>query len=455
MATLKDKIGYGLGDMSAGMLWKILSMYLPMFYGVAFGLDLVTIGTLIVVSRFWDAVSDPIMGLISDRTWSRKGRFRPYMLWFSVPLAISTCMMFTTPDYDTTGRTIWAYITYMLMMMFYTIINVPYSAMLGVITTDSHEKTLFAVFRMAFAYAGGFLVVLLWKPLSESLGGYTGPGAAQGWRNGMIVVSAVCVVLFLLCFANTREVVKTAPPKSVKDDLKGLTKNIPWCVLTVAAFTLNMFNTFRGTAMMFYFQYYLGGLGSTLITAGLFMAAGEISNMLSIIFLTMPLSRKFGKKQLFVYSGIAMAILSAAFYWVPSSETGLIMAFVLQILLGVITGLIAPLIWSMYADVSDYAQVKNDSPSVGLVFSTGSMAQKLGGAIASSLVLWLLAGFGLDTEAETQSSITKLGLKVCMSFYPAGIAIIMAYISTIYPLDSHEMSEVHSKLNQDSAKLKV
>ncbi len=445
MATLKEKIGYGLGDMSASMYWKLLSNYLPLFYGMAFGLNLITIGTLMAVSRIWDAVSDPIMGLISDRTWSRKGRFRPYMIWFSVPLAISAYMLFVTPDTDYDGKTIWAYITYMAMMLFYTIVNVPYAALLGVMTSDSHEKTQLAVYRMAFAYAGGFLILLLWRPLCEYMGGYTGSEARIGWPKAIALVGVVTVVLFAMCFALTRENLKTGSSKSVSGDLKDLYKNLPWWVLSAAVFCLNMFNTFRSTTTLFYFQHYLPGTDSALITGGVFMAAGEISNMLGIIFLTTPLSRMFGKKKVFIACGVVLAILSAGYFLLPPTDSGIIGAFVLQILIGITTGIISPLIWSMYADVSDYAQIKNGSPSVGLIFSTGSMAQKLGGAIAASLVLWLLAGFGLDPELPEQNTATMLGLKICMSLYPAGIAIIMAYAATIYTLDDKTMENVRQE----------
>ena len=159
MAKLSEKIGYGFGDMSSSMFWKIFSYYLPIFYSDIFGLSLVDAGVLMLVTRIWDGVSDPMMGIIADRTKTRWGKYRPYLLWIAAPFSICGILLFTTPDWGYAAKLVWAYVTYILMMTVYTGINVPYGSMLGVMTSDTNEKTVFSSFRMFFAYGGSFIAL--------------------------------------------------------------------------------------------------------------------------------------------------------------------------------------------------------------------------------------------------------------------------------------------------------
>ena len=212
MATLKEKIGYGLGDMASSMFWKVFSaylpiFYLPIFYTNVFGLDLGLAALLFLVTKIWDAVSDPMMGIIADRTTTKWGKYRPYLLWIAIPFAIAGVLLFTTPNFDETGKNVWAFVTYILMMTIYTAINVPYGSMLGVMTEDTDEKTVFSSYRMFFAYTGSFIVLALWEPLCNSIAGVSGKLTydPQAWQTGMIVVSITCLVLFVLTFIMTRE----------------------------------------------------------------------------------------------------------------------------------------------------------------------------------------------------------------------------------------------------------
>ena len=196
MASLKEKIGYGFGDMSSSMFWKIFSAYLPIFYATVFQLSLEVTGTLMLVTRIWDAVSDPMMGIIADRTNSRWGKYRPYLLWVAIPFAVAGVLLFTKPGWGETGNTVWAFATYILMMTVYTAINVPYGSMLGVMTEDSDEKTVFSSFRMFFAYAGSFIVLALWEPLCNWFAGLESGAALtrdpQAWQYAMVVIGCVC-----------------------------------------------------------------------------------------------------------------------------------------------------------------------------------------------------------------------------------------------------------------------
>ena len=219
MAKLSEKIGYGMGDMSSSMFWKIFSYYLPIFYSDIFGLSLAQTASLMFVTRVWDTVSDPMMGVIADRTVTRWGKYRPYLLWFAAPFAVAGILLFTTPDVgnqvDNQGRLMYAYITYILMMTVYTCINVPYASMLGVVTSDSQEKTVFSSYRMFFAYGGSFIALFAWEPLCDFFTKYQ-PLAkvesdADAWQGAMIVIATLCFLLFIGSFMLTREHVKVKP----------------------------------------------------------------------------------------------------------------------------------------------------------------------------------------------------------------------------------------------------
>lgn len=443
MATLKEKIGYGLGDMSTSMFWKIFSFYLPIFYSDVFGLPLAAAAGLMLVTRIWDAVSDPLMGVIADRTRTKKGKYRPYLLWMAIPFAVAGCLLFTTPNFSEGGKLVWAYVTYIIMMTVYTAVNVPYSSMLAVMTDSSDEKTVFSSYRMFFAYTGSFIALFAWEPLCNLFAGlHSGSASVQaGWQNSMMVLGALCVVLFYSCYRLTRERFKTASrPASVKGDFKNLVKNRPWWILTGAALCSNLFNTVRGGTVAYYFKYYIGdsamidlGGFSFLFFAGLFLAVGEVCNMAGVA-LAVPVSKYFGKASTMIMCSMMLVALSVLFFYVPLSSGGFFIMLLLQVLISVLTGIVSPLIWSMYADVADNAARENGVMSAGLIFSSGSMAQKFGGALAGWGLIFTLDRFGLVPNAPVQTEEAIFGLKLCMSFIPALVALLMGALLLRYPL---------------------
>lgn len=429
--------------MSTSMFWKIFSFYLPIFYSDVFGLPLSAAATLMLVTRLWDAVSDPMMGVIADRTKSRSGRYRPYLLWMAVPFAVAGCLLFTTPGFGATGKLIWAYATYILMMTVYTAVNVPYSSMLAVITRDSDEKTVFSSYRMFFAYTGSFIALFAWEPLCKFFESqHDGSGAVQAsWQNAMFVLAIVCIFLFVTCYCLTREkFTSEASPSSIGEDFKALVKNRPWWILTAVALCSNLFNTVRGGTVAYYFKYYIGedaaiefGAYSFLFFAGLFLAVGEVCNMLGVM-CAVPVSKKFGKRNTMVLCSIALILLSISFFFVPCTSEGFLGMLTLQVIISVITGIISPLIWSMYADVADNAMEENGISSAGLIFSSGSMAQKFGGALAGWGLILLLDLFGLVPNASAQTDTAIYGLRLAMSWIPAGVALLMGLVAMCYPL---------------------
>ena len=447
-ATFLEKAGYGLGDMSSSMFWKIFSYYLPFFYSNVFGLSLAHAGTLLLITKLYDAVFDPIMGMIADRTRTRWGVYRPYLLWAAVPFAIAGVLTFTTPDAGYGFKHAFAYITYIIMMTTYSVINVPYGAMLGVITPDSREKTVFSSYRMFFAYGGSFIALAIFEPLLEFFRSKGNISVSDSWQYTMAVVGLICAVLFILCFAMTRERVKPETPQagnaSVWKDMKSLVKNGPWWILLAAGIGVLLFNSIRGGAAAYYFKDVIGT--SAIFTCGIFLAAGEVANMLGVA-LAVPLSDRLGKKSSYILALAVAGVLSLFIMFIPSTTAGMWTLIILQVLISIATGVTLPLLWSMFADIADYSEYRNASASTGLIFSSSSMSQKFGGAFGSALILWVLAAFGYDTsDAAVQSQSAITGLKAMMSWIPSIGAFAAALVVIFYPLTTSRMAEISSAL---------
>ena len=454
MATIKtslsEKIGYGLGDMACSMFWKVFSYYLPFFFSNIFGLRLDQVAVLLVVTRIWDAVSDPMMGILADRTSTRWGKYRPYLLLMALPFALSGIFLLTTPAVSPTLKLVWAYVTYIMMMTVYTALNVPYGAMLGVMTDDSDTKTVLSSFRMFFAYGGSFLVLFLWEPLCKLLGGYDAPA---GWQHTMMVVASFALILLVLCFAMTREKLHTVSTVSVGSDLKSLLRNAPWWILLGAAICSNLFNTVRGSTVAYFFNdvigpdvsLHLGGL-SFLFYAGLFLSIGEVCNIIGVALAPM-ISKALGKKTAYMSCFAVLITLSITFFYIPISQTGYWMMLVLQVVISIFTGIISPLVWSMYADVSDFAENRDGTASTGLIFSSASMAQKFGGAFGGAAVMWILAAFGYNTASgAVQTPEAVEGLKILMSWIPAAVAAFACVCTFFYPLTKSRMEKIQEEL---------
>ena len=453
---LSEKIGYGFGDMSSSMFWKLFSYFLPFFYSNVFGLSLADAGVLMLVTRIWDAVSDPMMGIIADRTKTRWGKYRPYLLFFALPFAVCGILLFTTPE---NGKTVWAYVTYILMMTVYTGINVPYGSLLNVMTADSDEKSVLSSYRMFFAYGGSFIALFAWEPLCnmfdksrtlvEGMSVSTSPDA---WRNAMLVIASCCFVFFILSFLLTKEHVKSESTVSVGQDLKLLVRNKPWWILIGAALASNLFNTVRGTTVAYFFADYIqksvemAPQWAFLVSASIFLSIGEVANMVGVV-LAVPMSKHFGKKSTYMISMAVLIGLSIAFFFLPATAGGYWAMLGLQVVISIFTGVISPLVWSMYADVADYSELKDGTASTGLIFSSASMAQKFGGAFGGSAVMWILAAFGYSTVAGTvQTDTAIMGLRILMSWLPAAVAALSILVVWFYPLTKQKMAGVQEEL---------
>jgi len=450
MAKLSEKIGYGFGDMSSSMFWKIFTYYLPFFYSEIFGLTLGEAATLLLVTKLWDALFDPIMGIIADRTKTRFGKYRPYLLWMAIPFAVMGVLTFTTPAFPHGWKLFYAYASYILMMTVYSGINVPYAAMLGVVSNDAQEHTVFSSYRMFFAYGGSFLALAIFEPMRDFFGGMN---STVAWQLTMAVIGIICAVLFYCCFRMTREHVVPVENKesnSIGKDLKALVTNAPWWILLVAAIAALLFNSIRGGVAAYFFKDYVGsndslGFGLTL-SCGAFLAIGEISNMVGVV-LAVPISRHIGKKYTYIMAMIGSGVLSVVFYYMPQTVVGVWCMLVLQVFISAFAGMTFPLLWSMYADISDYSEYKNGRSSTGLIFSSSSMAQKFGAAFGSALILWILDAFSYNTNTSVvQLPHTLIGLNLMMSWIPAIGCVIAAVAVAFYPLTEKRLKPIATEL---------
>jgi GPH family glycoside/pentoside/hexuronide:cation symporter len=451
--SLKEKIGYGFGDMASSMFWKLFAMYLLFFYTDVMGLSAAAVGTMFLITRIWDTLFDPVVGVITDRTSTRLGKFRPYLLYMAIPFGLIGIVTFTVPDSDTHGKLLYAYITYSAMMMIYSLINVPYASLLGVISPDARQRNTLASFRMSFAFAGSLIALAIMEPLITFRGGSTqgsSPNNADAWQFAVTVIAVLCVVLFLLCFAWVKERVRPILDVrvSLKKDIRDLLKNRPWWILLISGVGALIFNSIRDGATIYYFRYFINEkdmvnlMGTSLTYSSLYLVIGQAANMLGVI-IASPVANKIGKKQTYFGAMLLASLLSILFYWI--GRDALLPIFALQFLISICAGIIFPLLWSMYADIADYSELKTGRRATGLIFSSSSMSQKIGWTIGGALTGWLLAAFGFRANME-QSESTQIGIRLMLSWLPA-IGSIFSFVCILfYPLSEKKMQRICDEL---------
>ncbi len=451
LITLREKIAYSLGDMASSMFWKLFSLFVLFFYTDVVGLSAAAVGTLLLATRVFDAFNDPVIGAMCDRTQSRWGKFRPYLLFAAFPFAIAGVLTFSTPDFGLTGRLIYAYVTYTVMMVVYTAINVPYAALMGVMTSIPSERTSLASWRFIGAYAGGVLVAATASPLVDRFTRHA--DVATGYQITVALYAVIASMLFLLTFAGTKE--RLQPPvmkkSRLRDDLRDLLTNGPWLLMLGACGSVVLCNTMRDAAILYYFKYFVGSrpvwfLGelsvSTLSAA--FMTMLLCANMIGVILVT-PVANWLGKKHSLIASGIITAVLSAGFFFVPPSQ--IIIIFIVNILIGIAGGIVFPLVWSMYADVADYSEWRSGRRATGLTFSSSSMSQKMGWTIGGAATGWILAWFGFEANM-VQTDTALLGIRLLISVFAAVGALLSVVFLHFYPLDEHRMATISAELQQ-------
>lgn len=445
MAALKEKIGYALGDAaSGGITWKIMSIAFPLFFTNVFGLSFVDAAALMLFARLFDVVTDPLMGSIADRTQSRWGTYRPWLIFGAIPFGLIFALLFFTPELGPTGKRIWAYTLYLLMMAVYTMVNVPYGSLLGVMTEDDHEKNQFSAFRMVGAYAMGFITLLSFPYLQQFIGGtdqhqYAVLGALFG---------LIAAAMTLACGLLTKE--RCKPIRAEKFSFRqygDLLRNKPWIYMTLVAVCTNFFNGFRYAAAGYMITYCLGGdvtVGKLIINYTVFMAFSEVTCMLFGA-ISPAFTHWIGSKRMaFVWASVICCVFSIGYFFIPMNPAYIWLMVAVSVLTSIGAGLYSPLLWSMYADVADYATEKNGTSSTGLIFSSGTMAQKLGGAISGSLIALLLGIAGLVSETDiltgetivtiTNPTSVRTMVWSLFSLFPAAIALIMGILAYKFPI---------------------
>jgi len=436
--TVKEKIGYGLGDTASNFYWQMFMSFILFFYTDVFGISAAVAGTMLLVTRIWDTGIDPIMGVIADRTNTKWGKFRPYLMWMALPIGIIGVLTFTTPDLSVNGKIIYAYITSTLMMAAYTAINTPYSALMGVLTPNSLERTSVSSYRFVLAFVAIFVVQGTTLPLVQFFGH---GNQAIGFQWTMVVFSATAVILFLITFFNTQE--RVHPPKdqktSVKSDLRDLLHNKPWMVLFFIGIFALSYNSIRSGSIIYYFKYYIG---NEILTSA-FMVSGTLAAIAGVM-ITKHLSKLLGKRTLYMVLWLVVSLLTISFYFIPKEN--IVLIFASHILISFILGPTAPLIWAMYADTADYSEWISGRRATGLVFSAATFAQKLGWAIGGAFTGWLLAYFGfIANVVQTQGA--QDGIRLMMSIIPALAGLLAAGAVWFYVLDEQMMEKIEVDLS--------
>jgi len=435
--SLTEKVGYSLGDAASNLYWKTFEWYLMFFYTEVFGISAAAVGTMLLVTRLSDAVADPVMGSIADRTNTRWGHFRPYVLWFAVPLGVAGVLTFTTPNLGGGAKLVYAYITYCLLMFLYTAVNIPYTALMGVMTPNSEERTSISSIRFIGAFTAGVFVQYFTLKFVKLFGH---GNEARGWQLTMVLYGVLAVVMLVLCFGSTRE--RVAPPPQQKSDLgrdlAGLFTSRPWRVLfgvlllVLAAFVI------KGSAAAYYFKYYVRRedlLGLFLVSNGLaFLAAVSLATFLA---------KRIGKKPLFMMA-IGIGGLVIAGFWLPR-PSDIAFMFALQIVSSFVIGFNSPVVFAMFADAADEDEWRTGRRMTGLIFASAIFATKAGVGIGAGMAGAIFTYFGYVANVE-QTARSIRGIILSMSWIPCILMLIATALMQFYPLNEALMVKIEADL---------
>jgi GPH family glycoside/pentoside/hexuronide:cation symporter len=455
--SAREKFSYGFGDLASVLYWQTISAFLAYFYTDVFGIAAAAAGTLILLSRSTDAFFDPLMGMIADRTQTRWGKFRPYLLWCCVPMAILGVLTFTVPDLAASGKLVWAYVTFNALMLMYTAINIPYTAMLGVISPNPNERTTLSSIKFVGAFSANIIISGLMLPMVKMIGG---DNAAKGWQLSFVVIGVAAIVFFLITFFNTRE--RVVPPRAQKTsmarDLGDLFTNGPWIILLFTTITFIVYVSLRLTVTVYYFKYFVGDqtitlpsflpkIGGTQVwhMEGLvswFGTTGQFAALIGVMlvpFFARITGRKIAFISLFI---VGITCTAGTFLFRPDQ---LLLIFGANILGSLTGGPLSALLWAMYADTADYAEWKRGRRATGLIFSASIFSTKQGWSLGSWIALLLMSSVGFVANAvQTPQSLN--GLVKLMSVIPAGFGILALMLVFFYPLNEARMSQIAADL---------
>jgi len=474
--TVTEKVGYSLGDLAANLIFQTLVTFIAFFYTDVYGISAAKAAAIMAIGGMIGALFTPVMGIIADRTNTRWGKFRPWVLWTAIPFGALALLAFSTPNFDDNGKVIYAFVTYILLLLVYSANNLPYSALSGVLTGSMSDRNSLSSYRFVAVMVAQFIIQVLLLPLVLIMGD---GDKAVGFEKVMLFFSITGSIFFIITFLTTRErvlsVVETTT--SVKQDLADLFKNIPWLIMLVVTILVFVSLPLRSGMTIFYFQNYLSeahlasflqnvgfngfiaGLNGTLTSMGLtefawpedaptsafslFNACGIIMMIVGIGF-SRGLADKFGKRNVYAVGLFIATIFIAVFYFYSPENIALI--FISQLLHGLFYGITIPLLWAMIADVADYSEWKNNRRATAMIFSAMILGLKGGLTIGGSLVAGILAIYGYEAALAAQAPETVSGIKFAVSIY-ASIPFFLAVAAMFfYKIDKHLELQIEADL---------
>ena len=443
--SLLEKIGYGAGDTASNLTYQAANTFLFYYYTVVMGIDGAVIGTIFLATRFWDAINDPLMGILADRTQTRAGRYRPFLLWLAVPYGIIAYLVFAVPDTGNAVQIGYVAVTYVLMGMIYTAINVPYSALMGVMTPDAEQRTILSSFRFVGAFSAALLINSLLFPLVRELGN---GNDAEGFRLAFALFATLSAGLFLFTYFSTRE--RLEPPKSEKanlgKDVGYVLRNAAWRIMIFAGFLTLANVAVRGAVTAHFFEFYVGDDREEFLwfldRTSLVLSSGSLFFILGIFF-TNFLRKRFGKRNSLLGLTFLNAVTLLGFFFIPADKYWTMVT--VNALASFLAGPTPALVWAMYTDVADYGEWKFNRRTTGLVFSAAMFAQKLGLMVGGAASGYLLSFYGFDPEG-IQSDETIMGIRVMFSIIPGVLAVGNALILIFYPLTEKDTEKISAEL---------
>lgn len=441
---LKEKIGYGLGDTAGNFVYTSALLLLGFFYTEIYGLNPTTVASIFLFVRIIDAITDPIMGAIVDRTNTRWGKYRPYLLFLSVPYAVSSVLVFTVPDLGPQAKVIYAYVTYSVLMVLFTATNIPYGAMTGVMTSNPEERASINSTRFMFATGGGLLITSIALPMTEILA----DNPADGYRNAMTIMAVLSVALFLFCFSTTKE--RVQPVKAEKtsfiSDLSIILKNDQFLWVALATIVMVTTQTVKNTMQMYYITAYVENAAA--MTA-LFLSIWMVGGMIGAQMATKVLDRMC-KKQAYITLLFVSAAMSAVSYIAGNNNIALIMA--IQFLVGFFNQMIAPIWFTFTADATDYGELKFRRRIDGLSVSFTIFSLKIGLSVGGAIAMALLGSYGYVSGGTEQSPEAISGILTVFSIVPAIGFLLTALVVSQFKMNSKTIAETADKLKQIRAK---
>jgi glycoside/pentoside/hexuronide:cation symporter, GPH family len=451
----REKLAYGFGDLGSCLFWNSFMTNLLMFYTDVFGITAAAASGIFLFSKFWDAANDPLVGILADRTHTRWGRYRPYLLWFSLPLCIAAVLMFTTPDFGPTGKILWAWLTYNLVMTLYTLVNIPYTALLGTISPDVRERSSVSTYKFACAFSAGIIVSQTFMPLTKAL---ADGDPTRGWQRAFMVISAIALPFFLLCFFGTRERVHSIAKQKtpIKQDLADLLRNRPWLILVGLTLAWVFYVAVRATVTNHYLKYFSVAQAATIevnFPFGSFLwdfetlqrwyqTSDQVASLIGVLIVGLFVKRMDKRLNFLVWFGLSVLFTIWAYFLRPDQVELLMFTNAMRALTA---APLCVLIWAFYADAAEYSEWRNHRQAAGLIFSASTFAQQLGWGFGPAAAAKMLDKFGFVPNVAQTPDVLN-GLVLMMSLVPAAFGILSMITIIFYPLKDRRVAEMSEEL---------